>query len=62
VCQVKWFISKGNHGFIYSSGVTKDDYWLVDGSRDFSLLPANTITGWDIDLPIRLHVGNVAYG
>ncbi len=44
------------------TGATKDDYWLVNGSRDFSLLPANTITGWNIDLPIRLHVGNVAFG
>lgn len=45
-----------------ASGTTKDDYWLVDGHKDFSILPANTITGWDIDLPIRLHVGNVAFG
>lgn len=45
-----------------ATGPTKDDYWLVNGSKEFSILPANTITGWDIDLPIRLHVGNVAYG
>jgi hypothetical protein len=45
-----------------ATGPTEDDYWLVNGSKEFSILPANTITGWDIDLPIRLHVGNVAYG
>lgn len=44
------------------TGSSKNDYWLVDGNRDFSFLPANTITGWTIDLPIRLHLGNIAYG
>jgi hypothetical protein len=40
-----------------ATGEAEDDYWLVDGCRDFSILPANTITGWTMDLPIRLHVG-----
>ena len=44
------------------TGTTVDDYWLVDGSKDFSFLPANTLTGWTIDLPIRLHVGNISFG
>jgi hypothetical protein len=41
----------------FATGSDVDDYWLVDGSKDFSILPANTITGWTIDLPIRMHVG-----
>jgi hypothetical protein len=45
-----------------AGGLSKDDYWFVNGSKDFSILPANTITGWDIDLPIRLHVGTVFFG
>lgn len=46
-----------------SSGDTADDFWLADGSRNFSILPANTITGWTIDLPLRLHIGvKEAYG
>lgn len=39
------------------TGDLQDDYWLVDGRNNFSILPANTINGWTIDLPIRLHIG-----
>jgi len=40
-----------------ATGTTADDYWLVNGSKDFSILPAGTLPSWTIDLPIRLHVG-----
>lgn len=36
--------------------------WLADESPDFSIFPGGIIAGLDDPLPIRLKVGNIAYG
>lgn len=44
------------------TGTTERDFWLVDNSTTFAIFPANTIRMFNRALPIRLHVGNQAYG
>ena len=44
------------------TGATARDFWLADNSATFAVFPANTISLFNRDLPIRLHVGNQAYG
>lgn len=44
------------------TGGKPHNLWLVDGSTDFGMLPANTINGINHDCPIWLKVGNWAYG
>lgn len=44
------------------SGDEEEHFWLVNGSPNFSVMPANTISIFQEDLPIRLHVGNMSYG
>lgn len=42
-----------------AEGSDKDQFWLINGSRDFAILPA--IQNFP-PLPIRLHVGNPDFG
>ncbi|MGM7935658.1 hypothetical protein [Yersinia enterocolitica] len=44
------------------SGATQYDYWLIDGGKNFSVIPANTIPGIVTDMPIRLQVGDGRFG
>ncbi|GLS83258.1 hypothetical protein [Paraferrimonas haliotis] len=44
------------------TGNNKYDYWLVNGRRDWAVIPSGTITGFDEDLPIRLQVGHAGFG
>lgn len=44
------------------SGNEPENFWLVDGSPDFSIMPANTMSMFPEQLPIRLHVGDKSYG
>lgn len=45
-----------------TTGSDEDDFWLVDGNPDFAILPGNACENFSMDLPIRLHVGNGAFG
>ncbi|MGR4991337.1 hypothetical protein ACPV3U_17335 [Vibrio rotiferianus] len=38
------------------------DFWLINNSKDWAVIPAGTIKGFDEDLPIRLQVGNKGFG
>lgn len=42
-----------------AEGSDKDHFWLIDGSRDFAIMPA--IQNFP-SLPIRLHVGDPDFG
>ena len=42
------------------SGDWKDDFWLVNGSKDFSMMPATK--DFPEPYPIRLHIGTPDYG
>lgn len=47
------------------TGNKKRDYWLKDGECDWVTIPAGVIEhdGFrDLDLPIRLHVGDASWG
>lgn len=33
-------------------------HWLINGQRDFALIPAGVMRGFDVDLPVRLQNGN----
>ena len=44
------------------SGTGKFDYWLIDGDKSFSKIPANTLPSITVDMPIRLQVGNGYFG
>jgi hypothetical protein len=44
------------------NGNKPQDFWLVDDSKDFGVLSGGTLEEYPQDLPIRLHVGNAAYG
>ncbi|MGK5038785.1 hypothetical protein ACQ4WQ_00425 [Janthinobacterium sp. GB1R12] len=44
------------------TGEQATDFWLADGSKTFSIFPANTVEAFPRDIPIRLHVGNSSYG
>lgn len=43
-------------------GTSKDDFITVDGEVDWAVLPAYTIKGQKVDLPIRLRVGDQNFG
>ncbi len=45
-----------------ATGKRPKDLWLVDGSTAFGFIPAKIVSGVEAQLPILLHVGNVAYG
>jgi len=45
-----------------TTGNQHKDYWLVNGSRDFSIFPAGIIESITNDIPIHLKVGNKFYG
>ncbi|MDK1905266.1 hypothetical protein [Klebsiella sp. K4-170] len=44
------------------TGTGKYDYWLLDGGKTFSTIPANTLPSIDADMPIRLQVGDGYFG
>lgn len=44
------------------TGEDRYDYWLLNGSKTFSTIPANTINGIDFDMPIRLQIGDSFFG
>ena len=44
------------------TGGKAHDFILVDDKIDWALIPAGTFEGFDVDLPIRLQVGNPAFG
>jgi hypothetical protein len=43
-------------------GNKRFDFWLVEGNRDFAIIPANTIADIDRDIAIRLQVGDRFFG
>lgn len=44
-----------------TTGDLEHDFWLVNGSHNFGVVPAGVVDGVD-ELPIRLHVGTASYG
>ena len=38
------------------------DLWKVNGNCDFGWFPAKRVQGIDIEIPIRLHIGNTFFG
>ena len=44
------------------TGTGQYDYWLLDGGKAFSTIPANTLPSISVDMPIRLQVGNGYFG
>jgi hypothetical protein len=45
-----------------STGTKKHDLWLVDNSKDFAWFPDNLLDTVTEPAPIRLHVGDFAFG
>lgn len=45
-----------------TTGTEKFDYWLIDGNKVFSTIPANTLPSIAVDMPICLQVGNGYFG
>jgi len=45
-----------------NTGTKKNDLWLANGSKNFSILPANTIPSIKTDTPIWLKVGDKLFG
>jgi len=45
-----------------TTGTKKNDVWLVDGSPDFAIFPANIISEIEADIPIWLKVGDKYFG
>lgn len=44
------------------TGTKKTDLWLADGSENFAWFPGNLLTTLTEPAPIRLHVGDFAFG
>lgn len=44
------------------TGTNKKDYYLIDGSPDFAVIPAGVIKGIDQQMPIRLPYGDTTFG
>lgn len=44
------------------SGSGAYDFWLIDGSPDFAVIPANIIPGITKETPIRLQNGHAGFG
>lgn len=44
------------------SGTKPRDFWLIDGSCDFAVIPGGVFTGIDVNTPIRLQNGTPHYG
>lgn len=54
-----WRLSMAPPPIFRQTGTAKEDFWLVNDSRDFGFMPPiNDIPG----LPIRLHVGTPDFG
>ena len=45
-----------------TTGGHKFDYWLINSKKDWAVIPANTIEGFDRDIPIRLQKGTKSFG
>lgn len=45
-----------------TTGTHKKDYYLLNGSPDFAVIPAGVIQGIDIEMPIRLPYGDNLFG
>ncbi|MFA0238040.1 MULTISPECIES: hypothetical protein [Vibrio] len=43
-------------------GTHKNDYIEVDGEIDWAIIPAHTLPGQKVDMPIRLRVGDQDFG
>jgi hypothetical protein len=41
---------------------TKDQFWLINGHPDFSIIPAGVLADFPADTPIRLPAGDKKYG
>lgn len=44
------------------TGTHKKDYYLINGSPDFAVIPAGVIRGVDQEMPIRLPYGDTTFG
>lgn len=44
------------------TGNDERDFWLVNGIKDFAIIPAGIIPGVEQQMPIRLPYGNTVYG
>ena len=44
------------------TGGKAHDFILVDDKIDWAVIPGGTLDGFNVDLPIRLQVGNPAFG
>jgi len=44
------------------TGTHVKDFYLINGSPDFAVIPAKKIKSIDVDMPIRLPYGNNAFG
>lgn len=44
------------------TGTGKYDYWLLDGGKTFSTIPADTLPSISTDMPIRLQIGDGYFG
>lgn len=45
-----------------TTGFHDKDYYLINGSPDFAVIPAKRVTNIDVDMPIRLPYGNALFG
>jgi len=45
-----------------TTGVHHKDYYLINGSPNFAVIPAKRIKDIDVDMPIRLPYGNALFG
>lgn len=45
-----------------TTGSKHSDFWLADGAQDFGWLRGGLVEGFNQPAPIRLHVGNAAFG
>lgn len=45
-----------------TTGVHKKDYYLLNGSPDFAVIPGGVLKGVDGPMPIRLPYGDVSFG
>lgn len=45
-----------------TTGTNKKDYYLINGSPDFSVIPPGVIRGIDMPMPIRLPYGDPSFG
>jgi hypothetical protein len=44
------------------TGEEHSDLWIVNGNCNFGWFPAGRVPGIDIEIPIRLHIGNAVFG